>query len=66
MVAKFLEADLLWRKQNRKTERGKLEPFLNAKQSRADQKSRNNKNQSEQKGIKKEWELLGGNGSVIN
>jgi hypothetical protein len=56
MVAKFLKADLLGRKQNRKNGKGETGAIFKckAKQSRAEQKRRNNKNQSEQKGIKKE------------
>ncbi len=61
MVAKFLKADLIGRKQNSKNRKGETGAILKCKaeQSRAEQKRRNNKNQSEQKGIKKEWEFLG-------
>jgi hypothetical protein len=56
MVAKFLKADLIGRKQNSKNRKGETGAILKCKaeQSRAEQKRRNNKNQSEQKGIKKE------------
>jgi hypothetical protein len=64
MVAKFLKADLLERKQNRKNRKGETGAFLKckAKQRRAEEQ----KNQSEQKGIKKGMRITRGQGSVIN